>query len=337
MRPSVAVVGGGYWGSKYVDTLVKSFPEMTVLLVEKDSLTQTQLKARFPSVRLYSTVHDLLNSTQVDHAIIATPARFHGELAVEFLQAGSSVLVEKPFLLSVEQLERVKSLDPEQSRVSSGYLYVHNPLIRAVKNLLQAETYGELLFIESLRKGFGAFRKDVNVIRDLMVHDFSLCLFLMENRDWTVTHAAQRLPLSTGFHGEAEAQILFAGGASAKLVASQFRPDKTRKMTFFFERAIVAVDEENEAHPFRVFVPPRGLLRSDNDRLWDGEEYAGLRESKPIGLIPESPRKSLHTAIDAFFNSAVGKEPNPANLDLALNVDAMARQVESVLSGRASF
>lgn len=331
MSKTVCVVGAGYWGAKCIDTLLHSAPDVAVVVVEKNSDSRSKLQPRFSHLVIFETVEEALEKESIDAAVIATPASLHGSIALSLLRAGIHVYIEKPFNLSRQEFEEAFYHESRGLVINSGYLYVHNPLIVAVEEITRSATFGELMLVESRREGFGAFRQDVNVVRDLMVHDISIALALCPDQSWSISDANQRIALSTGFFAEAEATMKFEDGVLFKMVASQLRPMKTRRTTFFYEKAIVVIDEENELKPLRVFSLPPNLITSKAQSRWVGDEYAQLIELEAAGFQVDSPRKTLANSLSCFLDAIDRRSSSRTDVSFALRVDEVAKRIEQLM------
>ncbi len=60
-----------------------------------------------PSAKAYPTAQDLFADTSLDLVIVTTPSPTHAALAIEALQAGHNVVVDKPFAGSVDEANQV--------------------------------------------------------------------------------------------------------------------------------------------------------------------------------------------------------------------------------------
>src|SRR6476660_7526715 len=92
----IGVIGYGYWGPNLVRNFMET-PDATVVGVsdlQTDRLTP--LKRRYPTVETIRDYQELLSDPRVDAIVIATPVSTHFQLAMEALNAGKHVLVEKP-------------------------------------------------------------------------------------------------------------------------------------------------------------------------------------------------------------------------------------------------
>jgi predicted dehydrogenase len=83
----------------------------------------------------------------VDAVVIAVPPRFHLELALQALDAGKHVLVEKPAFLTIEDYERVRA---ERDRVDRVVLVGENdhykPLAVRLRQLVADGVIGDMVF-----------------------------------------------------------------------------------------------------------------------------------------------------------------------------------------------
>jgi len=60
-----------------------------------------------PGAATYTDVERLLKETRPDVVVLCTPPRTHALLAVQALESGASVLIEKPMALSGEECDQI--------------------------------------------------------------------------------------------------------------------------------------------------------------------------------------------------------------------------------------
>jgi predicted dehydrogenase len=93
--------------------------------------------------RVTSSVQDVLG--EVDGALIATPNHTHCELAIQCLEAGVPVLIEKPLAVSVSQGEAiVRAADEHQTIAAVGYSQRFMPSVRLMHALLNTRYFGAI-------------------------------------------------------------------------------------------------------------------------------------------------------------------------------------------------
>jgi predicted dehydrogenase len=176
----LGVIGYGYWGPN----LVRNFSECGVAEVRAVSDLRPerlqQLSSRYPSIRTCADHRELLDDPAIDAVAIATPVSTHFDLAMQALQAGKHVLVEKPFTATTEQ-GRQLILEAERRKLTLmvDHTFLYTPAVRKIKELVAAGELGSLYYYDSVRVNLGLFQHDVNVLWDLAVHDLSIMDYIL--------------------------------------------------------------------------------------------------------------------------------------------------------------
>src|SRR5262249_47225365 len=101
----VAVVGCGYWGAKHVRVLHSVDGVDGVVLVDGRTVRLTSLARSYPADRCFGALRDAL--PYVDAVVVATPPSTHVPVALEAIDAGKHVLVEKPLAPTVAGAHRL--------------------------------------------------------------------------------------------------------------------------------------------------------------------------------------------------------------------------------------
>ena len=111
----IGVIGYGYWGPNLVRNFAEA-PDTQVIAVADMRSDRLQLVTRrYPGVETVTDYRDLLNSPDVDAVAISTPVSTHFQLALEALQAGKHVLVEKPMTATPMRLAASLTRLPDAS------------------------------------------------------------------------------------------------------------------------------------------------------------------------------------------------------------------------------
>ena len=99
-RVRCAVLGSGFAGSTYAEA-VQYAPDAELVVIA-GGRKAAELAAHH-GVRAVSDVDGLLDSTDVDAVLIASPNPFHAPQTLRAAASGKHVLVEKPMALTVAE------------------------------------------------------------------------------------------------------------------------------------------------------------------------------------------------------------------------------------------
>ena len=146
----VAVLGCGAWGINHVR--VWHDLGRLAMVCDPDPRRLDELKETFPDVRRTSDPDDVFSSDDVAGVIIATPAVTHAALALDALDAGKDVLVEKPLAVAVADAEKVVDLAEARQRILMvGHVLEYHPAVLKLRELIEEGALGKLLYLYSNR------------------------------------------------------------------------------------------------------------------------------------------------------------------------------------------
>lgn len=207
----VGIVGCGKIAETHIPYIRKAGGEL-VAIADVSSVRANDLADRFTVQRIYRKIADLIEVEQPDVVHVLTPPHTHASVAVEALERGVHVLVEKP--MATDPLEADAMV--RAARASGALLTVdHNrlfdPVMLEARRLLESGALGEIVAVESYQAGQASERSWLEHVPgrglgDLLPHPLYLQLaFLGGVRD---LHAdAFRL----GEDGGEELRVLMEG------------------------------------------------------------------------------------------------------------------------------
>ena len=98
-----------------------------------------------PGCPYFSDHRELLAKTRPDAVAVLTPHPFHASIAIDCMQSGAHVLVEKPMAVQVAEADRMIETARETDRLLAVNLqHRTRPEIRAAKKLIDAGRLGEI-------------------------------------------------------------------------------------------------------------------------------------------------------------------------------------------------
>lgn len=187
MTVRIIHVGLGGWGGNWARTAIPQVTEVEVVgLVDPVPATLDAVREDLglPASAAFASLTDALAGVEADAVVITAPAVTHVPLALEALEAGKHVLVEKPFANSTgEALTAVRRAEELGLVLQVSQNYRWYPAPRAVKELLAAKELGELSAIsidfrqwdnDQPVETYPHYRFPHPMINDMAIHHFDL-------------------------------------------------------------------------------------------------------------------------------------------------------------------
>lgn len=111
--------------------------------------TKNLAQEKYPAVKTYRTLEDLLNDEAIELVVVNTPSVTHYEYAKQCLLAGKNVIVEKPFTAIVEEGKELIALAKEKNKLLSVYQNRrYDSDYKAVKKVVDEKLLGDLIEAE---------------------------------------------------------------------------------------------------------------------------------------------------------------------------------------------
>jgi predicted dehydrogenase len=152
-QPQFAIIGCGLVGRKRAVALAGT--ATLRYACDLDTSRATDLARSAPGCEAITDFHPALRDPAVVAVIIATPNASLAPVALEAIQAGKHVLVEKPGALNAAQLREVQAVAAQAGvRVRLGYNHRFHPAPRQARALIEAGAIGPLMFLRG-RYGHG--------------------------------------------------------------------------------------------------------------------------------------------------------------------------------------
>lgn len=173
----------------------------------------------------------------VDCASVAVPTGAHAAVGHDLLAAGVDVLIEKPLASTAAEGRALVATATQHDRILQvGHLERFNPALRAAQAVVT-----EPKFLECHRLApFVDRGTDVDVIRDLMIHDLDVIQSFIAAEVESVE--AVGVPVLTPRVDIANARLRFANGCIANVTASRVSMKRERMLRLFQPDAYVAID-----------------------------------------------------------------------------------------------
>jgi predicted dehydrogenase/nucleoside-diphosphate-sugar epimerase len=237
-RLRVAVIGAGYVAAYHLAALKRLDFVDIVALADLDTAMANTLGSRFGVPMIGRTLTDLAGA-RPDAVYVLTPPSSHCELALEALDMGCHVLVEKPMAESVAECETMIARAKEKRLVLSvNHSDRLDPVVVKALDRMRAGACGEVLSVDVLRSSEypeyaggplpALVRQGSYPFRDLGVHGlYVLEAFLGVVRDLDVGYRATGTNPSLKFD-EWHADARCENGLGRLLLSWNARPMESR-------------------------------------------------------------------------------------------------------------
>ncbi len=249
----IAVVGCGYWGPNLIRNF-RSLSECELTdLCDVSTSRLKHLKSLYPDVTTHLSFDEMLKRRQLDAVVIATPVHLHHKLAMQCLNVGKHVMIEKPMARSVEQCEEMAAAAKKHKlTLMVGHTFLYSPHVRKIKEIIKAGDIGDILYITSRRLNLGLFQKDMNVVWDLAPHDISIIQYLMEEMPTSV-NCQGNAHVTKGVEDISNMTLMFASGRYATVQTSWLDPRKVREITIVGSKRMIVYDDLQPLHKITIY------------------------------------------------------------------------------------
>lgn len=279
MKKNIAVIGCGHWGKN----LVRNFSELDVLasICDPNSDLASKLAQEFSvSARSFE---DIIADPEIEGIVLAVPAPLHANLAIQSMNAGKHVYVEKP--LAMNELEARQMIDTSKDNnvnLMVGHLLQYHPIFIALRSLVESGELGVLSYIYSNRLSFGKVRSEEDVIWSFAPHDISMILSLTGVSPNLVRTDATSI-LQRGIVDTATIHMNFPSDLKAHISVSWLHPYKEQKLVVIGSSAMAVFDDtkpwKEKLAIYRHTIDLSGELKNMKK---SEVEYLDIAQSEPL-------------------------------------------------------
>jgi predicted dehydrogenase len=139
----VAIIGCGKIADSHAGQIRRIPGSRIVGVCDAEELMAKQLSQRFSAERYFSSVSDLLAETKPDVVHITTPPHSHFDLAMQCMNAGCHVYVEKPFTVTFDEARALVDYSAKKNlKLTVGHDDQFTPATRRMRELINAGYLG---------------------------------------------------------------------------------------------------------------------------------------------------------------------------------------------------
>lgn len=302
MTLKVAVIGVGVMGRNHARVYSDLSGVELVGVADPDGGNAIAVARRFGG-KAFTDYQQMLDELQPDAVTIAVPTVDHLEVALNVIERGIHLLIEKPIAYTVEQGQQIIAAAQKAGvKLMVGHIERFNPAVIALKNRLAAGELGRVFQMDARRLGpFPARVKDVGVVIDLAVHDLDVMRYISNAEIIRVFAETQRRIHSTR-EDLVSGLVRLDDETVGTLTINWLTPTKIRKLYVTGELGM-----------FQVDYLTQDLIYFENSTATDNEWQTlkvlrGVSEGRMIRHVV-SKKEPLVAELESFRDAVKGEVP----------------------------
>jgi xylose dehydrogenase (NAD/NADP) len=273
--------------------------------------------------RAFASYQAMLDSDVVDAVYIGLPNHMHAEWSVRALRGGKHVLCEKPFALTVAEVDRMLAAAEETGMVlAEAFMYRHHPQTKRVGEFIRSGRLGEISLVRAV---FNFAIQDRDNIRlapekgggslwDVGVYPVSFAQYIMGGPPHAVL--GNQRQGDTGVDELFAGQMYYGGGRMAQISSSLSTPFYTAAEVLgsggrlTLNRPFVNVHEPASQVIFYPADGPAEQLPGSDEYLYLGEVedmHAAILDGAPNYLALTETRDHVRTVLALYESAKTGR------------------------------
>ena len=315
----LAVVGAGSYAKGMHLPILRALADRIQIraVVSRTGHNAKETAVSFQAGYASTDYRDVLNDPEVDAVLIATRHNLHAQMVLEALQAGKHVLVEKPLVLTVGEMDGIEKFYAVGQQgvpvLLTGFNRRFSRYARRTKEWVETRSNpmvinykmnaGYIPFDHWVHTGEGGGRN-----RGEACHIYDLFTYLTGSRVMSVQ--AQAITPATGYYGRTDNFV----------VLLKFEDGTVATLTY---TALGARDYPKET--MEIFVDGKVIVMDDYKRLT-------LHGGRARGLASRMPEKGQKEELEAFHRCIQEGGDWPIPLWQQLQATTTAIEVEKYLT-----
>ncbi|MEX0746133.1 MAG: Gfo/Idh/MocA family oxidoreductase [Phycisphaeraceae bacterium] len=321
----IAILGCGGFAGVHAQRLRSNDDVQIVALCDVSgevtaSYCEKHLTDYAPAPRCFTDAAKMYAATEPDAVFICTPHTMHFDHAMQAIDAGCHVFIEKPMVTEAEQAHTLKARADESGKiVVVGYNSSCTPEFQYVRETIRTGRLGKLeLVIAHLSQGWkkgttGTWRQDPALSGGGQAYDSGA--HLLNSLVWSIESDIDQVfafldNSDTPVDINSSINIRFASGVLASVVVGGNCPTNGGHMSLMFERGKINVDgwsgswiEVFEGSNRIKYPPITGKSVTPDDNFIDAIRGRAEPAATPINGIVQSE------LMDAIYESARTGQP----------------------------
>ncbi len=271
----------------------------------------------------FGSYEAMLASDAVDAVYIGLPNHLHAEWSIRALQHGKHVLCEKPFALSLAEVDEMTAVSHQTNRVlTEAFMYRHHPQTKLVGEMVRNGRLGRVTVFRGVFNFAFNTRDNIRLVPemgggclwDVGVYPLSFAQYVMGGPPQQV-FGTQWLGES-GVDEVFSGQMVYANGAMAQISSSFCTPFHTQveiigtEGRLMLNRPFIGHNDGDrqlmfypkDGDPEEIDVPEKELYLGEVEDL-----HTAVLDGKPQYLTLEETRHHVKTVLALYQSARTGQ------------------------------
>ena len=292
-----------------------------VAVASRSQASADDYAAKWEIPQAFATYQAMLDSDAVDALYIGLPNHMHKEWTIRAMQSGKHVLCEKPFALTVADVDEMTAVSEQTGMVlAEAFMYRHHPQTKIMGEWVHNGRLGDITLVRGIFNFTMHNRNNIRLIVeygggslwDVGIYPVSFAQFVMGGApEWVLgDQVLGESNVDEVFVG----QMHYAGGRVAQISSSLRTPHHT------FAEVLGTNGRLTLTRPFTnveigqmTYYPPEGdpeIIPVPDEYLYLGEVedmHDAILLGKPNYLRLEETRNHVRTALALYESAQTGQ------------------------------
>lgn len=202
-----ALIGCGRISPNHIMAAKKNSLEISGICdINPDNMKDKAERFNLGNINQYTNYHEMLSREKPDITAITTESGSHAAIALDCLEAGTNIIIEKPIALSLEDADKIIAAAKSKNlKVCTSHQNRFNRSIQKIREAIEKKRFGKLFYaaahirwhrgIEyySAAKWRGTWEQDGGALMNQCIHNIDLLRWLMGDEIDSVTGITDRL------------------------------------------------------------------------------------------------------------------------------------------------
>ena len=265
----------------------------------------------------FGSYQEMLNSGKIDAVYISLPNHLHAEWSIKALQAGIHVLCEKPFAITMQQVDAMIDTHEKTGKVlAEAFMYRHHPQTQVAGEIAHTGKLGDITLVRGAFDFAFDTRENVRLVPDwgggclwdVGVYPLSFAQYILGSPpNWVMgaqwlgnTGVDETFCGQLGYPGDRFSQISAAFRTPfhtfVEVIGTQGRLHISKPFVGVDESQMILYDLRGKAQ--KIDVPKEYLYLGEIEDM-----HAAILDGKPNYITLQETRNHIRTVL-ALYESA---------------------------------